>query len=97
MARKLLVLENSVIDSLLANNSVLEKFPFLAAIAKKLENAPVKRCCGGTKKASVNYNAIKSSLAAMSSAEQLLLKQLLNVEMISVRFKAGGNEISTSF
>lgn len=92
MARRL-VLEDSAVDSLLYNNLVTEKFPFLkdAAVQRKHAASGHSSCCG--RSVATDYNVIKSSIAAMSSQDAALLKSLINYDEIQVVYMVGNKTI----
>jgi hypothetical protein len=73
----LLVIDNSTIDRLLTNPQVLAAIPSL----RRPPSIPGHRpCCGST--STVDYAAIKTSLAGLNSQAAQVIKDALNTRQI---------------
>ena len=78
MKQPLVVVDDSVIQRLLANPQAVAALPFLKDVQQSARAAH----CSSCDPANVDYAAVKNSLAALDSAGLRALKTILNAERI---------------
>ena len=92
--RNVIVIENSTIDSLVANAPFRQAFPHLAALIKpKVVRPGCGRCRQKQRATLAEYRQFKNTLATMQPQDKIRLKQLLNCKQIRVVHVNGANRI----
>ena len=91
--RKMVVIEDSTLASMAANDAFVQEFPFL----QKLRAAPPRGGCGGcnhNKTANV-FAAAKKSVAGLDSERKRKLKEMLNTKELRITYRSGDGKIIT--
>jgi phytoene dehydrogenase-like protein len=90
------VVENSVIDRLVANEAFRSAFPYLASLAQ-VRPAPARpgcrRCLKKQRAALTSYRAFKNHLAAMTPQDKARFKQFLDCRQVRVVHVNAANRI----
>ena len=95
MTKKLVVLEETVINSMLRNPAITREFTFLKTAAAKTAPPGKRRSCCGARKNRQNatdYGNIKAAIAALPNERKNLLKRLLSTEQIRLYFTNAANQ-----
>ena len=97
---RLLLLDDSVMLGLLKNPAVVNRFPFMRAVAQQVSAGKTAGCvpCGtSTNQAPVDLSGIRAAIDSMSPADKDALKVILSADRIRVFYKdhRGGTHKST--
>jgi hypothetical protein len=96
---RLLSIDEAVIDRILRDREMLQRFPALAVHASAMATAPKKkRCCGGGGKTAAEsmadkYNKTKAAIARMSLADKTALRDKLNATRVKLWYLDFDNKI----
>ena len=95
MVKKLVVVEDSVINSMLRNPAMTREFAFLKTAASKL-SPPDRRRCGScarkNRQNKMDYSVIKAAIASLPNDRKNLFKRLLNTEQVRLYFVNTANQ-----
>jgi hypothetical protein len=91
--RKLVIIEDSTLASMAANDSFVKEFPFLQA----LRVAPKRTGCGSCARNSTAglFGSAKKAVAGLDSEKKRKLKELLNTKELRVTYRTGDGRIVT--
>jgi len=95
MTKKLVVLEETVINGMLRNPSITREFAFLKTAAAKAAPPGKRRSCCGARKNRQNitdYGVIKSAIASLPNDRKNLLKRMLGTEQVRLYFTNAANQ-----
>jgi len=94
MTKKLVVLEETVINAMLRNPAITREFTFLKTAAAKAAPPGRRKCCGARKNRQnkTDYGPIKAAIASLPNERKNLLKRLLNTEQIRLYFTNTANQ-----
>ncbi len=93
--RKLVVIEDSLILSMAANQQFLTEFPFLGGLtaAAKKKAAGCGRCGSANRERGQVLNAAKATIAGMSPDKKKRMLKLLNAEKMRVVYSDGAKTL----
>ena len=91
--RKLVIIEDSTLASMAANDAFVKEFPFLQA----LRVAPKRTGCGSCARNSTAglFAAAKKSVAGLDSERKRKLKEMLNTKELRVTYRTGEGKVVT--
>ena len=91
--RKLVIIEDSTLASMAANDSFVKEFPFLRA----LRVAPKRTGCGSCARNSTAglFGSAKKAIAGLDSEKKRKLKEMLNTKELRVTYRTGDGRIVT--
>jgi len=91
--RKLVIIEDSTLASMAANDSFVKEFPFLQA----LRVAPKRTGCGSCARNSTAglFGSAKKAIAGLDSEKKRKLKEMLNTKELRVTYRTGDGRIVT--
>lgn len=92
-----LVIENAVINSLLLNNAITDRFPFLKEAAKRKDTNNYSSGCIPCNKKPIDNNPIRASIAMMGEQDKQDFKRILNTDSVKVIYLVGNTTVETSF
>jgi hypothetical protein len=88
------VIENSTIDSLVANPTFQREFPHLTALIRpKPVKVGCRRCMKKQRATLVEYREFKNTLAAMQPGDKIRLKQFLDCKQVRVVHVNAANRV----
>ena len=97
----LLVLEDSVLTSILGNSEIVTKFPFMKHTAARVGGAIKTGCSRCARKRTPNkseFDGIKRAIGTMNQANKDLFKTMLKAEKVRVYYPDGmGRTIKLTF
>jgi hypothetical protein len=87
--RKLVIIEDSTLASMAANDSFVKEFPFL--------QAPKRTGCGSCARNSTAglFGSAKKAIAGLDSEKKRKLKEMLNTKELRVTYRTGDGRIVT--
>jgi len=96
---KLLVLEESVIQSMGQNPNFVREFPFLRSVSRGSvgKRTGCGKCGGGASARVRTVNAAKQQIVSMGKEKKSRLKKLLRAEKVRIRLAAGGKVTEYTF
>ncbi len=96
---RLLLIDESIIDRLLRDREIIQRFPALAVHASTIATVPrKKKCCGGGNlPAATNladkYNKVKATIARMSLPDKIALRDKLNAVRVKLWYLDFDNKV----
>ena len=82
--RQVLVIENSTIDAMVANEAFRHQFPHLASMVKPKPPTGCGRCRQRQRATLVEYREFKRTLVAMPPQDKLRFKQFMDCAQVRV-------------
>jgi hypothetical protein len=90
--KKMVVIEDSTLASMAANDAFVQEFPFL----QQLRTVPRGGCGGCNRNKTANvFAAAKKSVAGLDSERKRKLKEMLNTKELRITYRSGDGKILT--
>lgn len=91
--RKIVIIEDSTLASMAANDTFVKEFPFL----QKLRVAPKRGGCGACARNSTAglFASAKKAVAGLDSERKRKLKEMLNTKELRITYRTGEGKIVT--
>lgn len=97
---RLLLIDESIIDRLLRDREIIQRFPALAVYASEIAATPrKKKCCGGggnlpaAASLAEKYNKVKAAIARMSIPDKIALRDKLNAVRVKLWYLDFDNKV----
>lgn len=90
---KLLILDDSQVAAMLRNHDIVNRFPFMRAMAEQLRNAGKRGSCGSCSKPAagqsqtLDYSGVRAAIDSLGKSDQDQLKRMLKADRIRLYYK----------